>query len=193
MNKSETLRAAEIMRRAAEGEIVEFRFKSRGNWDSATSPIWNWMEKEYRILEFPEPPKGESYHNPHNLNATQVGVHEGFRLLLKSELDEEWHTGTEFKNDGAEWRYSRGNKSNHCKTSTLRTKAPLPEKRLPSTQEEASLAYMESKGFNELTDQERDAVHFGWNACQAHHWPVVNKGKVEEYMEDRELQHKERS
>lgn len=37
------------------------------------------------VPTFPDPPEGEAWHNPHNLTPEQVG--EGYRLLLRSELN----------------------------------------------------------------------------------------------------------
>jgi len=38
------------------------------------------------IAKFPEPPEGEEWHNPDKLTPEQVGVDDGWRLLLVSEL-----------------------------------------------------------------------------------------------------------
>lgn len=51
MNKEQLLAAAEVMRRAAEGEPVESRFKKTTNplWIRSETPIFDWETFNYRI------------------------------------------------------------------------------------------------------------------------------------------------
>lgn len=37
-------------------------------------------------MSFPDPPEGDSWHNPHDLSSTQVGIEDGWRLLTESEF-----------------------------------------------------------------------------------------------------------
>lgn len=168
MNKENTLKAAEIMRRAAEGEIVQSRrsgaheLAADGHWAMSIKPLWDFRRWEYRILEFPDPPKGEQWHNPHKLNATQVGVHEGFRLLLESEeipeISEVWDSG---------WEKSHWSGPNQIPAKknvwTRRTKDTLPEKKPPSTPEEA----FKQSGFDCGEDIwfKEDTFTSGWKAA----------------------------
>jgi len=50
------------------------------------------LEDEYaarqdKTVRFPEPPAGEQWNNPGKLSAEQVGIQDGWRLLLKSEIE----------------------------------------------------------------------------------------------------------
>ena len=49
---------------------------------------WRAVRKRYRKLQWSDypPPEGEEWHNPYNLTPKQVGVQEGWRLALKSEV-----------------------------------------------------------------------------------------------------------
>lgn len=89
MNQQELLAASEVMRRAGCGEVVEsFPRFCDGGW-KLTVPwqiSWDWLKFDYRIVDFPPPPSGQSWHNLAGLTTTQVGVHEGWRLVLESEL-----------------------------------------------------------------------------------------------------------
>lgn len=137
MNKTEILQAAEIMRRAAEGEVVKCRKKQPlSQWTHFYQDFipWDWQHADYRILDFPSPPPNNVWHNPSSLNATQVGVHEGWRLLLESEIDggrrwdcEQWFAPAGW---GILSEESRRPMDLHHKIEPVgvyRTKSPLPE------------------------------------------------------------------
>lgn len=57
MTNEELLRAAEVMRRAANGEHVQWRARhGKGNWEEFNgrrSPVWGWDTDEYRIKPKP--------------------------------------------------------------------------------------------------------------------------------------------
>lgn len=78
-------------------------------------------------IKFPDPPCGEEWHNPDGLSAAQVGVRDGWRLLVKSEVRvprrehiahscEMWRR-TRWDSDG--W-------SGTIQSATYRTKVPFP-------------------------------------------------------------------
>ena len=48
-------------------------------------------EDEKTEVKFPDPPDGEQWHNTDNLTAEQVGIEDGWRLLLVSEIYERTH------------------------------------------------------------------------------------------------------
>jgi hypothetical protein len=55
MNTKEMI---EVMKAFEDGKKIEVRDKwFPSSWDSATTPTWNWYEREYRIA--PEPKKAE--------------------------------------------------------------------------------------------------------------------------------------
>lgn len=55
MTKEDTKAAAEVMRRAAEGEPLQYRYvgDTSGWGDCTTLPIWDWNRVEYRIKPTP--------------------------------------------------------------------------------------------------------------------------------------------
>lgn len=131
------------MRRAASGEIVQYKAKSE-TWNScAWSPdiSWNWVLWDYRILDFPEPPKGQEWHNPNNHTATKVGVHEGWRLLT----EEEYIKGNKnHRGDVEYWWHSRGRFAplgGSCELvkETIRTKEPYKPGPTPEELEEDAM------------------------------------------------------
>lgn len=128
MNKTETLQAAEVMRRAAEGEMVELTRRDYLQWRIEPGhPGFNWVAFDYRILDFPPPPQGQKWHNPANLNATQVGVHEGWRLLLDGELNGCERTDVQSNFGHADAWCSLGTHFYPCvnMTVTMRTRTPF--------------------------------------------------------------------
>ncbi len=140
MNKEELKQAAEVMKRAADGEMVECRHRSYADsaWAKAQQfsegICWNWTSWEWRILDFPPPPEGQQWHNPAGLNATQVGVHQGWRLMTHKEFgivpaDMEAFDGVRWCQipDITVW-YS-------LNKVTFRTKAPLPSPKVDAFDE----------------------------------------------------------
>jgi len=55
--------------------------------DGLIVAIRNKMPIRLKQIEFPTPPDGETWANPDNLTAEQIGTEYGYRLLLVSELD----------------------------------------------------------------------------------------------------------
>ena len=53
-NKSLTKERLLVMQAYVDGKEIEYRAVGIGPWLSAGSPIWNWVEREYRVK--PEPP-----------------------------------------------------------------------------------------------------------------------------------------
>jgi len=92
--------------------------------------------------EFPDPPEGCRWHNPDNLTPEQVGITEGWRLALESEIATDslfenciaWFGGT--WNDRHEW-------AGNDQRVTYRTKNPLPVK--PDPYAELKAAYAAGK------------------------------------------------
>lgn len=126
MNKEQLLKAAEVMRRAAEGEIVEVHQTDGWKIIRWGEPTWNWGSYDYRILDFPP----GNWHNPTALNATQVGVHKGWRLLLVEETSGKDKIPENFECHDRGWE-PRGRIFYHAQwalfpTHTYRTKSPLP-------------------------------------------------------------------
>lgn len=55
MTKEETLKAAEVMRRWANGEVVEYKCSEGSDpWVPNPSPCWNWDKFDYRTVEAPK-------------------------------------------------------------------------------------------------------------------------------------------
>lgn len=49
MNKEQLLAAAEVMRRAAEGEPVQVYMHMQSCWRDVAEPCWSWERSAYRI------------------------------------------------------------------------------------------------------------------------------------------------
>lgn len=136
------------MLRASHGEVVEYRDLDGDFWTRCNSdPSWDWQCYAFRILEFPTPPKGEEWHNPHKLTATQVGVHEGWRLLLRSEVNLEMKDAkdgsrADFYRDGR-WFHVKNDRFTFPLEYSYRTKAPLPKPK-PSSEKAMELAQKET-------------------------------------------------
>lgn len=94
-------------------------------WLDCATPMW--FEGEYRIKpeEFPAPPEGQQWHNPQHFTPEQVGVSEGWRLLL---VGEQIQKGDMFDNYDRTWVSSSwvGVPVGGIATDTYRTKRPLP-------------------------------------------------------------------
>lgn len=79
-------------------------------------------------LNLSNPPVGEEWHNPLNLSAGQVGLNDGYRLLLKSEMPPCFHSNVKGKveiynfDDQQWWRCCGGD----SEFLIYRTKEPLP-------------------------------------------------------------------
>ena len=128
MNTEEIKRASEVMRRASLGEMAESTLRNSAlKWGVHFLPHWDWNECDFRILDFPEPPEGQKWHNPPGLTATQVGVHEGWRLLLDCELDSRVRHDLERFCDGKWLSTPKELFPNPNGVYGLRTKSPLPE------------------------------------------------------------------
>ncbi len=133
MNRQELEKAAEVMRRAAQGEMIESRDKRASGWCGAyhhNNAAWNWSEAEYRILDFPLPPSGQAWHNPAGLNATQVGVHEGWRCFVAEELCTMPADAEYFAEIPQDWISMRECpchvRAERFREMNFRTKSPLP-------------------------------------------------------------------
>ena len=121
----------------ADGKTIEMLFD--GAWRVWLNPDWSNSVDCYRIkpepapLEFPESPAGRQWHNPEACTPEQVGIADGWRLLLKDEEirqgDEHW---TAYST--AVWRPSQmvGALNNDC-GNTRRTRRPLPQASTLST------------------------------------------------------------
>ncbi len=115
------------MKRAADGEMVchVHRFERIEGTDTCEDLCWDWYNFKYEILDFPPPPQGQQWHNPAGLNATQVGVHEGFRLMTNKEFGIVPADMEVF--DGARWcQIPNITAWYSLNKATFRTKAPLP-------------------------------------------------------------------
>lgn len=125
---STTAGKAEVMLASANGESVQISGQKSGGWVDAAFPRWDWATFTYRIkrLEFPAPPEGEEWHNSENLTPEQVGILEGYRLAIKSEV----LTGSRFCGFYV-WTISKDWAGEICPNIgkfTYRTKHPLPTK-----------------------------------------------------------------
>lgn len=171
MNPDELKHAAEVMRRAADGEVVEYIQK-----ESLVTNQWRILPKEsydhfnfrnycYKVLDFPPPPDGCQWWNPEKLNATQVGVHEGWRLPIYGhglpDDAQRWN--------GNEWMHREyynekaGSYGWQVDGSTWRTKSPLPSPKVDALQEECQ-KHWDSR----LMHSHDDTFIAGWNAAAAH-------------------------
>jgi hypothetical protein len=74
---------------------------------------------------FPEPPAGEEWHNPDELSPEQVGVNDGWRLLLESETQEDERVDY-IELWSPEHRHFTSGKYYPTDSQTFRTKRPLP-------------------------------------------------------------------
>jgi hypothetical protein len=83
-----------------------------------------------RAACIPEPPAGESWHNPDNVTAEQLGVREGWRLLLSSEVGKP-ETGNPLYGRCDSWgscshEWTSGRNWGMGRKTTYRTRFPLP-------------------------------------------------------------------
>lgn len=182
MNQQETQKAAEVMKRWSEGERVEARLRPHNLWVllNSSDPPWNWDGCDYRILDFLEPTKGQEWHNPLKFNASKVGVHEGWRLLLKSEL---MPNPVEYWLDYRPGRWDTVTNTDYFgrkledlpkKGGTYRTRAPLPKPE-PTPEELEETANQKAwkdflvhiNGLDAFRG-EKEALHFGWRAHAAY-------------------------
>lgn len=140
MNQQELLAAAEVMMRAGCGEVVEIH--TTNGWVAVDSTNWNWGFTDHRILSFPPAPCGQSWHNPTGLTATQVGVHEGWRLLLQTEANvaDKDALKCEFYAGNFQKWIASGEKSKLA--GTYRTKSPLPVATQPSVTNQTEESWM---------------------------------------------------
>lgn len=115
------------------GETIEHFGIADGIWrhKSSISPEIILLHRDrYRIKQerFPEPPDGEQWHNPANLTPEQVGVKDGWRLALVSEVS----TTIALCGKVEMWRFKKWDRSEHwiCDSigETYRTREPLPQK-----------------------------------------------------------------
>lgn len=121
-----------VMTAAAKGVDIEFLNRNfMGYWILQPIPSWDWFQYDYRIKEekFPDPPEGEGWHNPGNLTCSEIGVENGYRLLLKSEIKE----ADPCDNKIEKWRRTSETWDNSgwvgsLNSETYRTKNPLPSK-----------------------------------------------------------------
>lgn len=130
---------AEVIHAFAEGKEVQWRQNSDSRWEDTLVPGFSeCLEWRIKPSEFPAPPKECQWHNPHNLTPEQVEVEDGWRLLLRSEID----YSASGKNDCQKWHDTRREwmedmRGNHGRfsTDTYRTNRLLPEpKKLPEKQ-----------------------------------------------------------
>lgn len=118
----------------AEGKPIQFQ--PHGYDWMAASAITCIDSTPYRPapILMPEPPPGESWHNPDNLTAEQFGAYEGWRPLCVSELDgrhgtpEKAPIGTTQKWDGKKWINGNGGLFAMMDSTTYRTKTPFAPK-----------------------------------------------------------------
>lgn len=176
MNKTETLQAAEVMRRAAEGELVRaFQYGPLGpeysSWSKGEQMTWDWKGFGYDVLEFPDPPPNSAWHNPANLTATQVGVHEGWRLLLESEMDggrrwdcEQWFAPSGWGHLSEESRRPTDLYHKIEPAGVYRTKSPLPEVKADPCEEACKHAFPQSWNSSIQTIWKE-----AWQACEEHY------------------------
>ena len=86
-----------------------------------TEMIENRREIRIKQPPIPDPPEGEEWQNPDNLTAEQIGIDDGWRLLLKSEID-----ASRFTKVCQLWTAGRlwlSRVCGICETGTYRTKA----------------------------------------------------------------------
>ena len=90
--------------------------------------LGNESEIRIKAIAFPDAPEGEEWQNPDNLTAEQVGIEDGWRLLLVSEI---YHRETSARISGCIWMPSLdiprwsiyGRKYGEEKFSSYRVKA----------------------------------------------------------------------
>jgi len=128
---------AEFRQARSQGKVIECKrvvFDS-GAWATYTGDFDNLDSRcELRIKpdEFPPAPEGKEWWNRHKLTPKQVGVSDGWRLLLKGETierNDEFFCSTSFSARQVPWeqtsRYSCGAVAGD-NYDTHRTKRPLP-------------------------------------------------------------------
>jgi hypothetical protein len=80
--------------------------------------------------EFPAPPEGDAWHNPARLTPAQVGVAEGWRLVLASEshgTDERVPSTQYWSRHDSRWAAEEESRGYYAdERSSLRTRQPLP-------------------------------------------------------------------
>jgi len=53
MNKEQTIEAIRVMQAFVDGKEVEYKHRGTVEWDTITTPHWNWINCEYRIKPTP--------------------------------------------------------------------------------------------------------------------------------------------
>jgi hypothetical protein len=121
---------AELKKAHASGKKLQVKVANQGWCDvDPSGPCWCG---EYRIKPetFPPAPEGTAWHNPENLTPEQVGVSEGWRLLLEDERVYQQDQCFENRHWLGTCNYEHGKMNRRL---TYRTKRPLPTppKRVP--------------------------------------------------------------
>lgn len=169
MNRTKAAELAEIMKRYANGEVVQWQREGcpQNTWYHFPEPPFDHSKYIFRVLDFPEPPKGKEWWNPMKLTATNVGVHEGWRLLLEGELRGTYYRVWDYTNRKWDEGLNPWQKSNEGSFYTFRTKAPLPKPDpTPEELEEAEMRKA-SKSLGYIEDSFEPFVN-GWKAHAAY-------------------------
>ncbi len=124
---------AELIQAWKDKKVLQFRAGIAG-WFDCDAPhlipasVDTLTNGGFRIKpdEFPQPPEGKEWHNPENLTPEQVGVSEGWRLLLK-DAERALESGTEFLMQDGRWgRFTDYHGMSRLDNRTYRTRRPLP-------------------------------------------------------------------
>jgi hypothetical protein len=123
-------RIATVGRMFVDGEgFRDEEWSREETWElECNRPIHGIKAVPIEPKEFPAPPEGKAWHNPEKLTPEQVGVSEGWRLLLKNELVE---IGDMHSMKNGTWSHSGNHRSSDARGKTAscltyRTKRPLP-------------------------------------------------------------------
>lgn len=183
------------------GEEIEYFMSSQSWLTEGFLDVENLIifPKRYRIKpqEFPTPPEGEEWHNPDKLTPGQIGVKDGWRLLLESEIG---LPHNHLKNEGkyldgkclgweaGEW--SGMLNSGLSSSYTYRTREPLPQnpKMVPLKSQDippGSAIRKKSDAPEKLWDLVSGTESFGvstrdqlihFSVLQKDHWEILRPG-----------------
>lgn len=135
----------------------------------ANNPMWRMYHGPLTALlqqrtakpapSFPALPPGEAWHNPEGLTPEQVGVDEGWRLQLVSELTNDLNDNTQW------WRQNKWSPTDSWMSlpgdnATLRTRAALPEHVLRWQAEQANSPEIEGIKPEQKSDPSASAEPF---------------------------------
>lgn len=145
MNTKELILAGETMLAAANIGKVSYKGKKSEEWNTQEAQYckFNWGINDYRVgAHFPELPPGMAWHNPRELTPEQFETNDGWRPLMRHEVDEQRHTDIEWSDSELlRWlprdcrvfgtNRTRAERGWVASGDCLRTQRPMPNVELP--------------------------------------------------------------